>query len=120
PFASLDSPAARRSMAFVSASKAWNLAGLKCALGVVSSAKTWERVQQAPRELSFGASILGVAANEAAFREGLPWLDDTVAYLDGNRLLLEELLRSGLPGVRYAPPDGTFLAWLDCAALGLG
>jgi cysteine-S-conjugate beta-lyase len=120
PFASLDSPAARRSMTFVSASKAWNLAGLKCALGVVSSAETWETVQAAPREIAFGASILGVAANEAAFREGLPWLENTLAYLDGNRDLLDELLRTHLPEVRWAPPEGTYLAWLDCTALGPG
>lgn len=120
PFASLDSPAARRSLSFVSASKAWNLAGLKCALAVASSAPTWDRLQEGPREVSFGASILGVAANEAAFREGAPWLEDTVAYLDGNRVLLGELLRTHLPGVRYAQPEGTFLAWLDCRSLGLG
>jgi cysteine-S-conjugate beta-lyase len=120
PFASLDSPAAGRSLSFVSASKAWNLAGLKCALAVASSAPTWDRLEEAPREVSFGASILGVAANETAFREGGPWLQDTVAYLDGNRVLLDELLRTHLPGVRYAQPEGTFLAWLDCGALGLG
>ena len=43
-----------------------------------------------------------------------------LAHLDGNRRLLAELLAEHLPEVRYTPPEGTYLAWLDCRALGLG
>ena len=67
-----------------------------------------------------GASTLGVVANTAAYDQGGPWLDDVLAYLDGNRRLLAELLAEQLPGVGYTPPEGTYLAWLDFRALGLG
>ena len=69
---------------------------------------------------SHGASTLGVVANAAAFAGGRAWLDGILTYLDGSRSLLAELLTARLPEVRYRPPDGTYLAWLDCRDLGLG
>ncbi len=68
---------------------------------------------------SHGASNPGVVANIAAFRHGEPWLDEVLAYLDESRQLLGGLLSRKLPTVRYRPPDGTYLAWLDCTALDL-
>jgi len=56
----------------------------------------------------------------AAFTEGLPWLDAVLGQLDENRKLLAGLLAEHLPGVGYAPPQASFLAWLDCRELGLG
>jgi cystathionine beta-lyase len=66
-----------------------------------------------------GASTLGVIANTAAYSAGRPWLEDVLRYLDGNRLALADLVAEHLPGVRYTPPEGTYLAWLDCRDLGL-
>ena len=56
-------------------------------------------------------------ASTAAYRDGGPWLDDVVGYLDGSRALLAGLLAEHLPEVGYQPPEGTYLAWLDCRAL---
>ena len=64
-----------------------------------------------------GASILGVRANTAAYRDGGDWLADVVGYLDGSRQLLAGLLAEHLPDIRYQPPEGTYLAWLDCRDL---
>jgi cystathionine beta-lyase len=64
-------------------------------------------------------STLGVIANTAAYRDGRAWLDDVRGYLDGNRRLLAGLLAERLPEVGSTPPEGTYLAWLDCRALGL-
>jgi cysteine-S-conjugate beta-lyase len=118
PFGSLDAPAARRSVSLVSASKGWNIPGLKCAL-VVAGPDAWPTVAALPDEVT-EPSILGVAANEAAFRDGLSWLDDTLAYLDGNRRALADALAARVPAIRWHPPEATYLAWLDCRALGLG
>ncbi|MGH3420580.1 MAG: hypothetical protein ACRDOD_13450, partial [Streptosporangiaceae bacterium] len=68
---------------------------------------------------SHGASNPGVVANIAAYRHGQAWLDEVMAYLDDSRRLLAGLLSRHLPQVRYRPPDGTYLAWLDCAAMDL-
>jgi cysteine-S-conjugate beta-lyase len=118
PFGSLDHEMAARSITFSSATKAFNIPGLKCGVAVAGSAehaaaasKHWEALQ--------GGQV-GVIASVAAFTESLPWLDAVLGQLDENRSLLSRLLAERLPGVRYVPPEASFLAWLDCRALGFG
>lgn len=115
----LSLPTADRAIAFVSATKAWNLAGLKASL-IVAGPSAVADVRAIPADAAVNAGLFGVIASEAAFRSGGPWLDDLVAGLDHNRTLLDSLLAKHLPGVGYVPPAATFLAWLDCSALGLG
>ncbi len=118
PFQSLDHAMTTRSVIFCSASKAWNIPGLKCGLAVAGSAQY--AAVLAERWEALLAGQVGVLASAAAFTESLPWLDALVGQLDENRLLLSRLLAEHLPGVRYVPPEASFLAWLDCRALGLG
>jgi cystathionine beta-lyase len=115
----LSLPEAERAIAFVSASKAWNLAGLKAALAVAGPEAVAD-LRKVPEDAEIAAGLFGVLASDAAFRAGEPWLDDLMAGLDHNRTLLESLLAKHLPGVGYAVPEATFLAWLDCSDLGLG
>ncbi|CAM2799955.1 MalY/PatB family protein [Streptomyces albus] len=112
-------PGSETGFALLSASKAWNLAGLKAALAVAGSAAARELAAM-PEEVGHGPSHLGVIAHTAALRHATGWLDSLLAGLDRNRRLLGELLTRLLPGVRHRPGEGTFLAWLDCRALGLG
>ncbi len=119
PYASLSPAAAAHSVTAVSASKAWNLPGLKCAQLITTNdadAATWARIAAVA---GHGASTLGVLASTAAYTAGRPWLDDVLAYLDGTRTELADLVAAHLPGVRYTPPQGTYLAWLDCRSLDL-
>jgi cystathionine beta-lyase len=118
PFLSLDHEAATRSFAFTSATKGWNFPGLKCGLVVAGSRGSIPLIEQ--RWEALLAAHLGVLASVAAFTEGLAWLDAVRAQLDENRTLLTGLLAQHLPRVGYAPPQASFLAWLDCRALGLG
>lgn len=120
PFGSLDAPAAARSVTLVSASKAWNLPGLKAALAVPGPEARSDVATAIHEEVTESAGLFGVIASEAAFTVGEPWLAELIAGLDANRHLLRELLAEHLPGVGYRPPDATYLAWLDCTALGLG
>ena len=117
PYAALHPAAAGHTVTGTAASKGWNLPGLKCAQLVLSNdrdAATW-----AERGATFehGASTPGVQASIAAYRDGGPWLADVVGYLDGSRTYLDDLLHEHLPEVGYRPPEGTYLAWLDCRAL---
>ncbi|KQX66293.1 MalY/PatB family protein [Angustibacter sp. Root456] len=119
PYASVNDAAAGHTLTAASASKAWNLPGLKCAQLILSNdadAEKWATVGMLPEH---GASNLGVIANTAAYTDGGPWLGQVLAYLDANRGLLSELVTTLLPGVSYEPPEGTYLAWLDCRELGL-
>ncbi len=119
PYASTSDTAAAHTLTGTSASKGWNLPGLKCAQVILSSEADEERWAQLGHLAWRGASSPGVVANTAAYRHGEAWLDEVLAYLDDSRRLLADLLRRHLPQVRYRPPDGTYLAWLDCTAMDL-
>ena len=114
----LSVPGTERGFVVYSASKGWNLAGLKAAL-VVAGAGAGDDLARMPEVVSHGASSLGVLAHTVALREGWPWLAEHLDGLDQNRRLLADLLAAELPGVGYRPPESTYLAWLDCRALGL-
>jgi cysteine-S-conjugate beta-lyase len=105
-----------RAIALSSASKAFNLAGLKAALIVTASEPARAAVAQLP-PLADRAGLLGVVAAEAAFAGGDEWLDAVLRQLDANRALLRELLPDG---IAWREPEATYLAWLDCRALQLG
>ncbi len=119
PYASISQAAAGHTLTMVSASKAWNLPGLKCAQAIVSNDVDEDRWRSLSMMKTHGASTFGIRANLAAFRDGADWLAGALDYLDGNRRLLAELLEAHLPGVRYTIPEATYLAWLDCGELGL-
>jgi cystathionine beta-lyase len=119
PYASTSDTAAAHTLTSTSASKAWNLPGLKCAVVILTNEPDRQHWEEMGTFASRGASNPGVVANIAAFQHGEPWLDEVLAYLDESRHLLGGLLSRKLPSVRYRPPDGTYLAWLDCTAMDL-
>ncbi|GAB3454134.1 aminotransferase class I/II-fold pyridoxal phosphate-dependent enzyme [Streptomonospora sediminis] len=120
PYASLSPETARQAVTATSASKAWNVPGLKCAQLIVTNPGDAETMARIGPVLSNGAGTFGVAAATAAYTRGGPWLEDVLAYLDGNRRALAGLLAEHLPEAGYIPPEGTYLAWLDLRPLGLG
>jgi cystathionine beta-lyase len=109
---------AESGLALMSASKGWNLAGLKAALAIAGPASAADLARM-PEEVSHGPSHLGVIAHVAALRDGGDWLDALLAGLDANRALLAELLAAHLPDVVWRPGAGTYLQWLDCRPLNL-
>jgi cysteine-S-conjugate beta-lyase len=114
------SDAAReRGVSLTSASKAFNVAGLKAALLITASGRARDAMR-ALVPMGEHAGLLGVIAAEVAFRDGDAWLDEVLAQLEANRALLVERIAAELPEVTWTPPEGTYLAWLDCRALGLG
>lgn len=116
PYLSIDGTG--DAFALLSASKAWNLAGLKAAL-VVAGPDAAADLARLPEEVSHGPSHLGVIAHAAAFRDGGDWLDQLLTGLTCNRALLDRLLAKHLPTIGYIRPEGTYLAWLDCTPLHL-
>ena len=118
PFLSLDHEATQAAIAFTSASKGWNIPGLKCGIAIAGSDELAGLLTQ--RWDALLAGNLGVLASVAAFEESRPWLEAALAQFDENRRYLARLLSEHLPAVRYVPPEASFLAWLDCTSLGLG
>ncbi|GLE54363.1 MalY/PatB family protein [Mycobacterium montefiorense] len=113
----LSVPGAEDAFALISASKAWNLSGLKAALAIAGPAAAAD-LHRMPEEVSHGPSHLGIIAHAEAFRSADDWLDALMEGLDANRTLLGDLVAEHLPGVKYQRPQGTYLAWLDCRELG--
>lgn len=120
PYASLSDTAAGHTITATSASKAWNLPGLKCAQLIISNDADAAALDALGPHATDGASNLGLIANTAAYDSGQPWLDEVLDYLDGNRRAVTSLLAEHLPEVGYRHPEGTYLAWLDFRALDLG
>jgi cysteine-S-conjugate beta-lyase len=118
PFHTLDHPAARQAVVFTSASKGWNIPGLKCGIAVAAEPDAADVLTR--RWEALLASHLGVHATIAALRNARPWLDAVVGQLDENTRLLTELLGAQLPAARYRVPQASFLAWVDCRDLRLG
>jgi cysteine-S-conjugate beta-lyase len=114
PMASLAAEIEQRTITLMAPSKTFNLPGLKCAVGIVPDAELRQRFVAAGADLVPKINLLGYTAAVAAYREADGWLDELLAYLADNRDFLVEQVRTRLPGVVVAPPEATYLAWLDC------
>ncbi|MFC5062472.1 MalY/PatB family protein [Actinomycetospora atypica] len=116
PYAATSEVAAAHTVTATSASKAWNLPGLKCGQVVLSDAASAERWAEVGYLPEHGTATPGVLASTAAYTHGREWLDEVLDYLDGNRALLRD---ADLPGLGVTVPEGTYLAWLDGTGLDL-
>ncbi|MBI2800410.1 MAG: putative C-S lyase [Gammaproteobacteria bacterium] len=120
PFASLGPEIAARTITLTSPSKPFNIAGLCLACAVFGSDALKRRFATIPAHVRGGRSALGIQAARAAWTAGQPWLDETLAKLRANRTRVAGFVASHWPTVRHAPPEATYLAWLDCRELRLG
>lgn len=120
PFLSVSDAAREFGVCVTSASKAFNIAGAKCALMVGAHPAMVELLDRMPEEVGFRTSILGLHAGAAAFELGSPWLAEALALIEANRDMLARLLAEHLPAVRYRMPEASYLAWLDFSELGWG
>lgn len=116
PFASLSADSAQRSITLLSAAKAFNLAGLGCAVAIIPNNPLRERVRRAVAQRMAVPNSLGLVATCAAWQQSEAWLVAQRHYLRGNRDHLAESLLQ-LPALRMVVPDAGFLAWIDASGL---
>jgi len=119
PIAGVDDAIAQRTVTLYGPTKAFNVPGLKISFALSANPSMIDRMAKAGAGLTVGPNVAAQAATLGAYRHGHAWLDDTMAYLAGNRARVAEVV-AGLPGVGHHPPQGTYLAWLDLRAAGLG
>ncbi|MBV8917306.1 MalY/PatB family protein [Bradyrhizobium sp.] len=118
PFASLGPDVAARTVTLNSATKSFNIPGLRCAVLAFGSDALRARFhKRIPARLLGGCNIIGVDATVAAWMESQPWLDAVMAHLTKARDLVTEVLRTEVSDVRFHVPEATYLAWLDCRAI---
>jgi len=117
PYASISDEAASHTLTAFSASKAWNIPGLKCAQLIVSNDADQRAFVNIAFMVSHGASTPGVIANTVAYREGGAWLAEVLAYVGNNRIVLAQALETHIPNMKYHQPEGTYIAWLNATGL---
>lgn len=120
PVAALGGEIASRTITLMAPSKTYNVPGLGCSFAVIPDAARRAAFKRAAQGTVPDVNVLGYVACEAALRHGEPWRQELLAYLRGNRDLLEQTVARGeLPGVSMTHIEATYLAWLDISALGL-
>ena len=120
PYLSVSESARASGFALHSASKAWNIAGLKCALLVAEGDEPARILDRMPYEVTWRTGQFGMLASTAAYTDGDEWLDGVLSSLTSNLDLLDRLLREHLPEVSWCRPEASYLAWLDFRGRGWG
>jgi len=119
PVATLQPEIAQNSLTLMAPSKTFNIAGLACSAAIVPNPILRKKLQSARHGLVGGVNVLGQIAGLAAYRDGQPWLDELLVYLEANRDFLFDFVTNELPGIQMVKPEGTYLAWLDARQSGI-
>ena len=119
PIASLSPEIAQNSVTLLAPNKTFNVAGISCAVAVVPNPEIRKKMDEARRGLIPHVSILGYTATLAAYQHGKPWLTGLIGYLEATRDFAADFVARELPGLRFTPIEGTYLAWLDTAGSGI-
>jgi cystathionine beta-lyase len=119
PIAALDPEIAQNTVTLMAPSKTYNIAGLKCSFAVIQNEDLRQEFNAARGGLVPSVNILGYTAALAAYRDGGPWLDEVLAYMEANRDYLKAYVDEHLPGIEMIVPEGTYLAWLDTRQAGI-
>ncbi|MDP9795864.1 cystathionine beta-lyase [Catenuloplanes nepalensis] len=120
PFASLSADAAARTVTATSATKAFNIAGVRCATAHIGDAALWETLAALPLDYLGQPGLHGRVATTAAWREAGPWLSGLMTLLTENRARVTEWAATLPWATGYREPQATYLAWLDCTGSPLG
>jgi cysteine-S-conjugate beta-lyase len=119
PIASMGGEIAQKTITLMAPSKTYNLAGLGCAFAIVKNPQLRRKWNEWARGLIPGVNVLGYAAALAAYRDGQEWLDQLLAYLDGNRHFLADYVARTMPSIQLSKLEATYLGWLDCRKTGI-
>jgi cystathionine beta-lyase len=117
PIAMLSPEVQARTITFMAPSKTFNLPGLRASVAIIPDADLRAQYNAARGSLVSGINILGYHAALAAYRDCDDWLAALMEYLTENRRIVQDFLREHLPMLKFYPPEGTYLAWIDCSAL---
>ncbi len=118
PFGAVSPVAAARSVVLMAPSKTYNIPGLSCAFAVIPDPAVRTKFLHAIRGIVPDVNALGLIGCEVAYRDCAEWHADLIAYLRGNRDLVEQRVGQW-PGFSVTHAEATYLAWIDCRNSGL-
>ncbi len=119
PFATISKEFEQNCMVGMAPSKTFNLAGLSCSSIIIPNDKLRQRFADARAGIQPRPNLFGFTAMEAAYRYGDEWLEQVLGYLQGNLDYLLDYFKKNIPKIKVVRPEGTYLVWLDCRALGM-
>ena len=117
PIASLSEDFAMNTITLMAPSKTFNIPGLHFSFAVVQNETLRNKMTSSRNGIIDEPNILAQSAAKAAYKYGREWLEALIKYLDQNRQLVVEFIKTNIPEIRVHSPEGTYLAWLDCSAL---
>jgi cystathionine beta-lyase len=118
PISTLSPEIARRTITLLAPSKSYNIPGLGCSFAVISDPILRKAFIRAAGRIVPHVNTLGYTASEAAYRHGEEWRQSLLAYLRGNRDLVERVV-TAIPGLAITHVEATYLAWIDARATGI-
>jgi cystathionine beta-lyase len=119
PIATLGPEVEDRTITLMAPSKTYNIAGLECGYAIIKNAGLRRRWRDFSSGIIPGVNIMGHVAALAGLNNGQEWLEQVLAYLQGNRDFLSGYLREKMPSLRMCRVEATYLAWLDCREAGV-
>lgn len=120
PFYNVDESYKDFSIVCTAPSKTFNLAGMQTSNIIIANEEMRKKfVETKTRCGVTDANFLGQIACKAAYQHGAKWVDELVAYLQGNLDFMTEYFAKNLPEVKVIQPQGLYLVWVDFKALGM-
>lgn len=119
-YALVSEKARQNSLVFMSPSKAFNMPGLASSYCVIENEALRHQFQAYMEASEFSEGHLFAYLSVAeAYSNGTEWLDQALAYIQGNIDFTDTYLRTHIPGIRVIRPQASYLVFLDCRELGL-
>ena len=120
PFATISEKARMNSITFMSPSKAFNMPGMTASHVLIFNPALRQRFRKFMEacELDLGHAFAFLSV-EAAYSHGTEWLDQCLAYIQGNIDYVDAFLQAHAPKIKVIRPQASYLVWLDCRELGI-
>jgi cystathionine beta-lyase len=120
PFAMICEEFAQNTITCIAPSKTFNIAGLQASITIFPNHELQKRFERILGDLDIKRNnCFSLVATEAAYRHGEEWLEQLKEYIEGNFAFIRDYCGQNMPVIRPNVPEGTYLVWIDCRALGM-
>lgn len=118
PFAGVSKSCKINSITCISATKAFNLAGLQTAAVVIPNEVVYAKMKRGLNADEVAEpNCFAAEAVIAAFEKGESWLNQLREYITENKRTVKEYLKENIPELKFVTSDATYLVWIDCRSI---